>query len=453
MANPRSLGGAAAQSAEQIFVWQVAAQIVGALMLPLVQELQRGVNSISQTTPLSPPDLADMSNRAIVSLEDATAYAKQSGVSPQDFLRLVQQAGNAISPQEAVLALRRGIIERDGRGPDQVTFEQAVAESRIKDKWTAVVEALGAIPLPVADAVDAVVESQIDRAEGEGWARKNGIDPDVFEILVNTRGNPPSPTELNTLHKRGLIPLEGTGPDATSVQQGIFEGATKNKWWRLLAALSDYLPPPRTVTALIREGSLDDQQGLALLQSAGLTQDLAQAYIDSAHHQKLAGTKDLAKGIVDQLYHDQIVTAAEATSMYEVLGYTAAEIPFLIAVQDMRRAVTAQDQAISRIHAQYVNHRIDRTTAVNALNAERVPDAQVQQLLGNWDVEVAVNVKVLTPAEIASAFADNIIDQDGALAELQRFGYSEVDAWILLSVRMHHRLPNPPAGAPPGPSA
>lgn len=434
-------GGAVA---EQLLVWGVLNQLLGTVLQPPLQYLQRGVNSQMQAQPLSPADLADMVNRNIVGQGDAESYAKQSGVAPSDFARLVEQAGDGISPTDAVLALRRGLIPRDGRGPDVLSLEQAVAESRIRDKWVKVVEGLGAQPLPVADAVDAVVESQISADEGAAWAQKSGVDQDVFTILYNTRGNPPSPTELLELHRRGLIPLSGTGPDATSVQQGIFEGATKNKWWSLLAALGDYVVPPRTVTAMVRAGSLTDEQALAEFKKSGLSQELAQAYLEDAHHQRLQATKDLAKGIVDQLYHDQVVSQDQATQMYEALGYSASEVPFLLAVQDLRRSVTAQQQAISRIHAQYVNHKVDKTTASNALDAVKVPSAQRDQLFADWDVELEVNVKVLTPTEIGDALKYGILDQAQATAQLIQDGYDQVGAYILLSVINHGPLPNPP---------
>lgn len=430
--------------AEQLVVWGLLQQLMMAVLAPEMEMLTRGVNAVMQSTPLSPADLADMVNRAIISMGDAEAYAKQSGVAPSDFLRLVEQAGDGLSPTDAVLALRRGLIPRDGRGPDSISFAQAVAESRLRDKWTPIVEQLGAQPLPVADAVDAVVESQISHDEGVRWANRNGVDPDVFTILVNTRGNPPSPSELLSLYRRGIIPFDGVGPDAVSVKQGIFEGATKNKWLDALVALSDYVVPPRTVTAMVREGSLTDQQALAEFAKSGLDQQLATAYLDSAHHQKLAATKDLAKGIVDQLYHDQVFTQDQADQAYELLGYTAEEAAFLRMVQDLRRSVTSQNQAVSRIHTQYVNHRIDKATASNALDKVSVPPAQRDQLLADWDIEVAVNVKVATSAEIASAMVDNIIDVPTAFAMLAQQGYDYANAWILLSVRQKQALPNPP---------
>jgi hypothetical protein len=431
---------------EQLLVFGLLQELLAAALAPELELLTRAVNETLQATPLPPADLADMVVRNIVSLADATAYAKQSGTSPSDFQRMVHGAGAPPSPQELIQALRRGVIPHDGVGPDQISFQQGIAESRLYNKWRPVLEALGNVPLPVADAVDAVVEGQISHDQGAHFAYLGGVSAEDFQILVNTRGNPPSPVELVEMFKRGLIPLEGTGPDKTTVQQGIFEGATKDKWWELIAQLGDYLPPPRTVTALVREGAVTDAEALVLFQKSGLSQELATAYLHSAHHQKLAGAKELAKADVDTLYHDQLIDAAQADAMYGVLGFTADESAFLRAVQDVKRAIAALNGAISRIHTLYVSHKVDKGRASAALDALGVPPAQRDQLLFDWDIERSNNVKVLTSADIASAYFYGIIDQDTAIGELVADGWNERDAWILLSVRKHSPQPNPPPG-------
>jgi hypothetical protein len=431
---------------EQLLVFGLLQALLSAGLAPELQMLTRAVNEVLQATPLAPELLADLVVRNIVSLADATAYAKQSGTSPSDFLRMVHGAGAPPSPQELIQALRRGVIPHDGVGPDSISFQQGIAESRLYNKWRGVLEELGNVPLPVADAVDAVVEGQISHDQGAHFAYLGGVSAEDFQILVNTRGNPPSPTELVEMLKRGLIPLEGTGPDRTTVQQGIFEGATKDKWWELIAQLGDYLPPPRTVTALVREGAVTDAQALSLFQKSGLSQELAAAYLHSAHHQKLASTKELAKADVDTLYHDQLIDAAQADAMYGALGFTADESAFLRAVQDVKRSVAALNGAISRIRTLYVAHKIDRGRASAAMDALGVPPAQRDQLMFDWDVERSNNVKVLTAPDIASAYFYGIIDQDTAIGELVADGWNERDAWILLSVRKHAPQPNPPEG-------
>jgi hypothetical protein len=433
---------------EQILVWQVLGQVMGAVLGPELQLMQNAVNLITQAVQLSPAVCADMVVRNILTHEQGEFIAKQSGLSPDDFRALVLDTGDAPAPQQLMEALRRGIIQWDTDSGGLPSALHGLQQGRLRDEWAPLIRELGFTPIPVADAVDAVVEGQISYAEGEHIAYLGGIKAPDFKILFNTRGNPPGPMELVDLVRRGHIPMRGTGPDVTSLQQGIFEGATKDKWEPHYEQLAEALPPPRTVTALLRAGSITDQQAAKLFQQAGLSQEMAAAYVNDAHHQKLAASKDLAKADIETLYRDQMLSAADATTMIESLGFSAEDAAFLLSLQDVKRVITAVQQAIGRIHTLYVARKIDATAAIGALNSLHVPDAQVQQLLATWDVERGANVKVLSQAEIASAFFYQIIDQATAMAELQNIGFTPLDAWIILSVRMHKQLPNQPAPGP-----
>lgn len=431
--------------AEQLVVWQVAGQLLGALLTPALAGIQQSIASATLPTQLTPEALADMVVRNIIDHHEAAVIAARSGLSATDFGRLVLDTGDAPAPQQLMEALRRGIISWDSGQGGLPSALQGLRQGRLRDEWAPLIRELGFVPIPVADAVDAVVEGQISHDQGAQIAYEGGVRADDFQILVNTRGNPPSPVELIDLVRRGFIAMQGTGPDATTLQQGIFEGATKDKWEPLYERMVEALPPPRTVTALLRNGSITDEAATRWFQQAGLSHEAALAYAADAHHQKLAASKELAKGDVLQLYFDQLVTAEQAVTMLAPLGYTAEEAHFELALQDTKRVIQAVNQLIGRLHTLYVNRKIDRTAAINAMNAIGLPDGQQQQLLQTWDVERTSNVKVLSAAEIASAFYYQVMTQSEATTELRGQGYSEFDAWALLSVRAHKALPGKPA--------
>jgi hypothetical protein len=130
--------------------------------------------------------------------------------------------------------------------------------------------------------------------------------------------------------------------------------------------------------------------------------------------------------------------------MLAALDYTPEEIDWLLAMQDLKRTVAADNSAISRVRAVYVAHKITRAEALAALDDLRVPHQQRDELVATWDIEAQVNVKTLSAAEIASALYYGIVDQATAMAELGAIGYTPLDAWILLSVRLHKPLPDRP---------
>lgn len=450
MAVPPLGGGAlgGALSVGEIFLYQLLGQILGAVMAPLTTELQQVSYSHFPDVPLSPAELADAVIKGHIPLSKAIEQAGLSGIDEERFRLSVDSGGEPPGLDFLLEAFRRGFIPRAGTGAGSVSLEQGIRESRLKDKWISVVENMGIRPIGVADAVDAVVESQIPHDQGQQIAYHNGISGDDFTILVHTRGQPPSPTEVIEMVRRGKIPLRGTGPDETSLQQAIYEGATKNKWEPIFEELTVAVPPPRTVVALIRAGTVSDQDGARYLQDAGLSPALAAAYVAEAHHTKNAAHRNLTVASILDFYEQRMVSADDATLLLGDLGYTVEESHELESYRDLQREIKAVNAAVDRIGKLYIGHKIDATSARNDLNQLRIPDAQVTELLSVWDVARAAEVKTLSEAQIVTAFHHAIIDQQTAQDWLVRTGYSAYEAWVLLSNREGGPLPNPPAIGP-----
>lgn len=430
---------------EQLLVFGLLQQLLAAVLAPELEMLTRGVNEVLQATPLSPAELADMVNRAIVSEGDASAYAKQSGVSPSDFARLVEAAGEAPAVGDLVEALRRDIIPEHGSGPDAVSFEQGIKETRVRNKWTAMLRQLGVKQPSPGDALDALLQGQLPEDRARELYALFGGDPEHFTWLFDTRGQGPTPTEAAEMANRGVIPWEGQGPDVTSFEQAFLEGPDRNKWLPAWRAIATALPPARTTTALLRNGTIDDATAADWFRRTGLSPDAAQAYVEDAHHVKAQSARELAKGDILQLYRDQMISAEQATAWLRQWGLAPDQVALELAAQDQRRAIQAVDQVVSRLHTLYVNRKIGKDDVTQAFGQIGLPAPQQDQLLANWDVERGANVKVLSAAEVASAFFYQVIDQSEATAELVGQGYTPRDAWILLSVRVHKPLPNPPA--------
>jgi hypothetical protein len=78
-----------------------------------------------------------------------------------------------------------------------------------------------------------------------------------------------------------------------------------------------------------------------------------------------------------------------------------------------------------------------------------VPADRITELLTEWVIDRTANVKILTPAQIATAVDYEVITEPEGLAEIERLGYTPYDAWILLSNRAKGPLPNKPAPGPP----
>ncbi|MGH7239402.1 MAG: hypothetical protein ACREHG_04960 [Candidatus Saccharimonadales bacterium] len=477
--------------AEQIFVWGVLNQVVGALGQPYFTELTQLVNShnpdmvldptqVAQlvvrgkygtaeakaeaaksgidgsrfdylvdlaTAYLDPADLAQLVVRNFMPLEDATVEASLTGLDADRFARLVSIAGDAPAPGDLATALRRGLVPEEGPA-DGVSFAQGIREGRLADKYVDMIKAL-AVQWPTPDdALNALLEGQISPDDGKALYEKFGGDPQYFQMLYDTRGNAPSPLEAIEMVKRGVIPKDGTGPDVVSYEQAFLEGPWRNKWSAPYYALADYLPPPRTVTAMLKSGGLTTDQAASLLTKQGLTPDLVQAYINDALQTATPTEKELTLTSILDLYQAHIISKTDTASMVQSLGYSAENTDQLIAWRDLQRAIAAVNSAVTRIQTLYIGYKITRETAVSTLNALAVPADQVSELLQVWDLEAAANIKQLTEAQIVDSWAIGAQDQAEAVSELQAIGYTAFDAWRLLSIKAKAPLPDKPAAGP-----
>lgn len=432
----------------QLFVWAVLGGLVGALADPVFTEVQQSANHTAPVKVLPPELLANMVVRHVKSHDDAAGQAQYSGISGDKFTDLVHAAGRGPAPGDLATALRRKIIGEKGTGPDSTSFEQGIAESDLKDKWVDVVKALAVQWPSPTDALEALLEGQISEAEAHKLYEQFGGDPQFFTMLFNTRGSAPTPVQAADMANRKLIPWKGTGPNATSFEQAFLEGPWRNKWLGAFEAAAEYLPPPRTVTAMVRAGSLTDARASELLAKQGLASDLVAAYIEDAHRSATATQKDITMASVLGMYETGLIKDTEARAMLTAGGYSTKNADLLLAYADLRKAITQVSYAVDRIRALYVARKIDRATAVGSLNTLNVPADQVAEMVRTWDVAAAVNVKTLTEAQIVTAWFYQLLDQPAAQRELQAIGYTPHDAWVLLSIKNKAPLPDEPPDVP-----
>lgn len=456
--------GSAAKSdvAQQLFLWGVLYGLLGTVFEPVTTEIGQEVwEAASQSglhRALSPDLLAVMVVRGWIDQATGEAEALKSGINQGDFARMVSNARNPISPEEAAVALRRQLIPEDAP-PGTPSYLNAIRQGNLGDQWAEVVKDLSRqIPSP-ADILQAVLEGQVpagvdpralyERVGGQAIDPNDGFD--WYQLMFDTRGSAPTPNEAAVMANRGIIPWDGAGPGVVSFEQAFLEGPWRNKWEPSWRALAEYLPPPRTIVAMIRSGALTPAQGLDLLEKHGLAPELAQAYVADATHTKATTQKQLSLSTVLGMYEAKQIDAPTATGFIEKLGYTAAEAAAELAYADFQRAHKGLAAAVNRVGQAYLAKKIDANQASTALASLGLPADAVTQQIQTWEVERTTTVRLLTVGEITTAFHYNVFSSDAptnqatAMGLLTDIGYSPYDAWVILSARNHGPLPNQPA--------
>jgi len=99
---------------------------------------------------------------------------------------------------------------------------------------------------------------------------------------------------------------------------------------------------------------------------------------------------------------------------------------------------------VSRVGALFTARKITQQTAQDALVRLGIESAAIADIIADWAAIAAINVKTLSQGEIVDAFAYGVMDQAAAQQELVNIGYTEYDAWVLLSVKNESPLPGEP---------
>ncbi len=98
-----------------------------------------------------------------------------TGIPANMFGLGVAVAGRPPGPQEAARMALRGIIEWTGSGADQTTFQQAIAESDVKTKWTDALQKLAEYFPPVGEIGTLLERGVITHDQAVSYWEANGV--------------------------------------------------------------------------------------------------------------------------------------------------------------------------------------------------------------------------------------------------------------------------------------
>ncbi|MGH7743515.1 MAG: hypothetical protein ACREQ5_01655 [Candidatus Dormibacteria bacterium] len=413
--------------ARQFFMWNVASAVANTALGPYLEALRQDVNQDHPLTLISPPDLADMVVRGILPQDKAAAIAKKNGFTADDFNLLVLDTGEPPSALDLVTLFRRGELPHD----DVV---KGIKQGRTRNEWIDTLFKLGmVVPSPI-DIVDALVKGQISDTDARAAFAKLGGDMSWFDLLFNTAGEGPSPLDAATMARKGIIPWTGSGPGVTSYEQAFKESHFRDKWIPAVRANSQYIPPPRTVTALHNSGAIDTAMASKLFADAGLAPDLISAYLVDSTKTKTVKAKELTESEIGILYQDQAIGVDDAVSFLALIGYNKSEADFIIGAWNLVRIRKYTEAAIGVIRSSYTAHKIDVNQASVFLDKLGIQSGQRDQLIQLWTYERQSKVALLTPTQIRQAYTKSLIDEEGALSRLEAHGYSPDDAALFLAL-------------------
>jgi len=401
---------------------------------------------------LSGSDLASAVVRNFLPLGEAEKTAAAQGIAASDLHTLVHLAGDAPAPGQLAEALRRGLVAEAGTGADSTSFEQGIAEGRLANKWNPVIKGLSKLwPSPV-DALDAQVKGQLSDADAHALYEQLGGDPQFEGWLYSSIGEGPTPLEAATLAARGIIAWTGTGPEATSYEQAVRESHYRNKWTEPYKRLAEHIPPPSTIATMLAHRVIDETTAHTLLIENDMSADQAAAYAAEAEYEAISDYRGLTQSAVVDMYYAHLLSREQAVGVLADLHVTEQAAGLLLDYADLRTVVDSVNRSVQRIATLYTSRKISTATASGALLKLDIPASTVDQIIQDWEIQAAADVKTLTAAQIIDAWYYQVIGQDEAVNLLGAIGYTAYDAWIQLSVKAKGPLPGKPANTAAAPA-
>lgn len=448
--------------AEQLLVWGLMNQAIGAAAAPYFSQLQQDVSARTPVEPLSPDALADAVVRNYMTLADATAEAAKSGLNAERFATLVPLHGDAPGPQQLAAALLRGLIPKAGAGADTASFEQGIREGRLADKWQPMIEALSQAILSAPDAASAVTRGFLSLADGQAVAAKSGVDAATFATLVELSGDAPGPQQLAEALRRGAITESGSGPDSTSFESGIAEGRLADKWAPVIKALALLWPTPVDALDATLKGQVTPDEGLALYQKLGgdpqffqwlydsqgegptplqaadwarrgiipwdgtgpAITSYAQAVKESHYRDKWADAYKASAVYVPPAFSiitmlkDGAITKDQATPWLQELGASPDVIAGMIAEADATDLSSFRGLTTQAVLGMYYNRLVSEADATSMLESLHVSAAAVPLMLAYADLQRAIAAQNSAVTRVGTLYAARKITEATAKQSL-----------------------------------
>lgn len=277
-------------------------------------------------------------------------------------------------------------------------------------------------------ATAARVEGHIGWPEHAEALATHGIDPKWADVMYHTAGRPPGIAELLQLVNRGII-----GEDRVS--QAILESDIKDKYIPDILQMRVYLPPARSIVAMMRSGAIDTTRGQQLLQQHGLSAEDSAAFVREATHGRTQQAKEIAAGTALSMFAEQEIDRNQCSAILANLHYDGHSADLLLADAETRRERKERDALATRVRSQLVSKHISRSEASLALDRAGVSPARRDMLLRLWELEAASVRPVLSVAQLNAAHKKGVISDQQLTQYLLRLGYSADDARVLVETQ------------------
>jgi hypothetical protein len=249
-------------------------------------------------------------------------------------------AGRPPGPEMAARMAHRGIIPWEGSGPATVTFQQAIAESDLKTKWTDALRIESAYVPPGSEVKQLYLHGAIDHAQAVTYLGMSGVDPDLAGAILYlaeqeyvAQDKALAKADIQTMYVMGEIDYS----DALAQLDVIgFRGAVGEWILELANVKREQRILQRSVTKVTNEvvkGFLAPSVGAATLAGMGVAAAQVEWLTAEWDWQRTLERKQPSASQVAKAYQYAALTEPEAMAYLAWLGYAPFDAYIVLAAE------------------------------------------------------------------------------------------------------------------------
>ena len=352
---------------------------------------------------------------------DPVVQAEGAGLTTDQLRVLANLAGLPPGAESLLHMWNRGLI-------DEASVDAGIREGHMKTKWTGAFKRMRWAVLSAPEAASARLRQWITAEESYRIGALTGHTQEQMDLLFLNRGRPASPTQMWRAWARGVIGPRGVPTEYEDHAKAIAISDIRPEYAEMLWGIRFNYPSlfqlNRLATAKVIDVATAADWAHKSLYAPEVI-DALRAYWGGAAG---AASKEATKVELADEFEGGYITEAEYRDALGQLGYSGPELELEIHLGDARRLKRWREKVVDAIGAAYTQWAVDGTAATAQLAEVHITGDAARRLVGLWDIDRAVTVRGLTPAQVKKAYTSGIMDRATALDRLEHEHMPAADA-------------------------
>lgn len=446
---------------------------------PPLRDLTAQIEAQFTNRRLDPGTLAQLVATGLIDPGGAVAEARESGLDPARFTRLIQQAQTDPTVDELLELHRRGLLDDAG-------VERGLERNRVRPEWRTRLRSLAERLIDPGTIAGASARGLIGDDEARQLLAQHGLGPRAFELMRRTAQHPPAAGELLDLLNRGSV-------GEAEVTAALRNNGMRPDWISRYLELRRVLPPVSdTIRFAVREAytpeivqrfGLDENFPSRFAQEAarvGLAEDAARLYW-RAHWELPSPTQGFQmfhRGLIDRptlelllraldfmpfwrgkvidlaynvpgridlrrMFQHGVIDKPRVTRGYLDLGYRPEDAAILTEFATVEQADEERQLTKAEVVALYESRTIPREQALGLLDQLGYPEQQREWTLGLADVRRDRAYRNAVVSVVRRRHVDGEITDAEATTRLDKIGVPTAERERLLDLWQFERAENP----------